>query len=305
MCNVCSFNYVEQADDLEEGEIAASGDSHRDLQRSGSWAHDRDEGEEEQVLQPTIKRKRSIRLRPRQTAERIDGSDMPVAQPLQVDRSYRSKLRTVVDSRQDQSDSSSRLRSLPGKKVANTSKLHVSSPKSGRLNATQLSVEDNAEDGREAWDGTSPISSSNTGARMSPIIQKRVCYVKWNILYCIFLYGPCVGTSILFGWSELTQSLTLQCKNVISKLQRRIDKEGQQIVPMLTNLWKRIQNGYAAGGVSNLLELREIDHRVERLEYAGVMELASDVQFMLRGAMQFYGFSHEVWFCILHKSEFL
>uniref|UniRef100_A0A1J3E2P3 ATP-dependent helicase BRM n=1 Tax=Noccaea caerulescens TaxID=107243 RepID=A0A1J3E2P3_NOCCA len=245
------------ADDLEEGEIAASGDSHRDLQRSGSWAHDRDEGEEEQVLQPTIKRKRSIRLRPRQTAERIDGSDMPVAQPLQVDRSYRSKLRTVVDSRQDQSDSSSRLRSLPGKKVANTSKLHVSSPKSGRLNATQLSVEDNAEGGREAWDGTSPISSSNTGARMSHIIQKR-------------------------------------CKNVISKLQRRIDKEGQQIVPMLTNLWKRIQNGYAAGGVNNLLELREIDHRVERLEYAGVMELASDVQFMLRGAMQFYNLSHEV-----------
>ncbi|VVB13842.1 unnamed protein product, partial [Arabis nemorensis] len=247
-------------DDLEEGEIAASGDSHRDLQRSGSWAHDRDEGEEEQVLQPTIKRKRSIRLRPRQTAERMDGSDMPVAQPLQVDRSYRSKLRTVVDShgsRHDQSDSSSRLRSLPAKKVVNTTKLHVSSPKSGRLNATQLSLEDNAEAARETWDGTSPIGSSNSGARMSHIIQKR-------------------------------------CKNVISKLQRRIDKEGQQIVPMLTNLWKRIQNGYAAGGVNNLLELREIDHRVDRLEYAGVMELATDVQFMLRGAMQFYGFSHEV-----------
>ncbi|XP_013626080.1 PREDICTED: ATP-dependent helicase BRM [Brassica oleracea var. oleracea] len=246
-------------DDTEDGEIAASGDSHIDLQRSGSWAHERDEGEE-QVLQPTIKRKRSIRLRPRQTGERIDGTDMPAAQPLQVDRSYRSKLRTVVDShgsRQEQSDSSSRLRSLPGKKVANTSKLHVSSPKSGRLNTTQLPLEDNTEAARETWDGTSPIGSSNAGARMSHNIQKR-------------------------------------CKTVISKLQRRIDKEGQQIVPMLTNLWKRIQTGYAAGGVNNLLELREIDHRLERLEYAGVMELASDVQYMLRGAMQFYGFSHEV-----------
>ncbi|KAF3514814.1 hypothetical protein F2Q69_00002322 [Brassica cretica] len=180
--------------------------------------------------------------------------------PLQVDRSYRSKLRTVVDShgsRQEQSDSSSRLRSLPGKKVANTSKLHVSSPKSGRLNTTQPPLEDNTEAARETWDGTSPIGSSNAGARMSHNIQKR-------------------------------------CKTVISKLQRRIDKEGQQIVPMLTNLWKRIQTGYAAGGVNNLLELREIDHRLERLEYAGVMELASDVQYMLRGAMQFYGFSHEV-----------
>ena len=65
-------------------------------------------------------------------------------------------------------------------------------------------------------------------------------------------------------------------------------------MPMLTNMWKRIQNGYAAGGVNNLFELREIDQRVERLEYVGVMELASDVQYMLRGAMQFYGFSHEV-----------
>ncbi|CAN6802402.1 unnamed protein product [Brassica oleracea] len=76
-------------------------------------------------------------------------------------------------------------------------------------------------------------------------------------------------------------------------LANSIDKEGQQIVPMLTNMWKRIQNGYAAGGVNNLFELREIDQRVERLEYVGVMELASDVQYMLRGAMQFYGFSHE------------
>ena len=210
MCNVCFFRYVEQLDDLEEGEIAASGDSHIDLQRSGSWAHDivrngkavggnahLDAAQHEHT---TIKRKRSIRLRPRQTAERVDGSEMPAAQPLQVDRSYRSKLRTVVDShssRQDQSDSSSRLRSVPAKKVASTSKLHVSSPKSGRLNATQLTVEDNAEASRETWDGTSPISSSNAGARMSHIIQKRVCSVKWNLLHCnirlIFF-----GASILF-----------------------------------------------------------------------------------------------------------
>lgn len=164
---------LEQVDDLEDGEIGASGDSHIDLQRS----YDRDEGGGEQVLQPTIKRKRSIRLRPRQTAEGTDVSDVPAAQPLQVDRSYRSKLRTVADShgsRQDQSDSSSRLRSLPAKKVANTSKLHVSSPKSGRLNATQLPVEDNDEAARETWDGTSPIGSSNAGARMSHTIQKRV-----------------------------------------------------------------------------------------------------------------------------------
>ena len=82
---------------------------------------------------------------------------------------------------------------------------------------------------------------------------------------------------------------------MISKLQRRIDKEGQQIVPLLTDLWKRIENsGYMGGSGSNHLDLRKIDQRVDRLEYSGVMELVSDVQLVLKSAMHFYGFSHEV-----------
>ena len=82
----------------------------------------------------------------------------------------------------------------------------------------------------------------------------------------------------------------MQCKNVISKLQRRIDKEGPQIVPLLTDLWKRAEStaGY------NLLDLRKIDLRVDRFEYNGVMELVFDVQLMLKSSVQYYGFSHEV-----------
>ena len=50
-----------QSDDLEEGEIAASGDSE---QQSGSWMMEREEvgvevEEEDQVIQPQKKRKRS------------------------------------------------------------------------------------------------------------------------------------------------------------------------------------------------------------------------------------------------------
>ncbi|MBA0821909.1 hypothetical protein Goarm_018739 [Gossypium armourianum] len=87
----------------------------------------------------------------------------------------------------------------------------------------------------------------------------------------------------------------VQCKNVISKLQRRIDKEGQQIVPSLTDLWKRIEkSGYMGGSGSNNLDLQKIDQRVDRLEYSGVMELVADVQLVLKSAMQFYGFSLEV-----------
>lgn len=87
----------------------------------------------------------------------------------------------------------------------------------------------------------------------------------------------------------------LQCKNVISKLQRRIDKEGHQIVPLLTDWWKRVENsGYISGPGNNILDLRKIDQRIDRLEYIGVMELVFDVQQMLKNSMQYYGLSHEV-----------
>lgn len=84
----------------------------------------------------------------------------------------------------------------------------------------------------------------------------------------------------------------IQCKTVISKLQRRIDYEGHQIIPQLTELWKR--NDYSSG--DSLLDLKKIHNRVDKIEYSGVMELVSDVQLMLKSSMQYFGFSYEVWF---------
>lgn len=108
--------------------------------------------------------------------------------------------------------------------------------------------------------------------------------------------------SLLFHTSALTCFSLLwifQCKNVISKLQRRIDKEGQQIVPLLTDLWKKIEkHGYTTASGNELSDLRRIDQQIDRLEYNGVMELAASVQHMLKGAMQFYGSSLEVTFTI-------
>lgn len=86
----------------------------------------------------------------------------------------------------------------------------------------------------------------------------------------------------------------LQCKSVIGKVQRRIDKEGH-VVPLLTDLWKRTESsGHTNGPGNKLLDLRKIDHRIDRLQYCGVMEVVSDVQLMLKSAVQYYGFSHEV-----------
>ncbi|XVF80095.1 hypothetical protein PTKIN_Ptkin15bG0042900 [Pterospermum kingtungense] len=264
-------------DELEEGEIAISGDSHMDRQQSESWIHDRDEVEDEQVVQPKIKRKRSIRVRPRHMdrAEEKSITEMSHLQrgdssllPFQLDKKYLSQLRTDTDAKgtrecnafkHDPNDSSSKSRrNLPSRKVANTSKLHAS-PKSGRISMS-VPAEDAAEPSRESWDSKLSNTSgpSSFGAKMSDVIQRK-------------------------------------CKNVVSKLQRRIDKEGQQIVPLLTDLWKRIENsGYMGGSGNNFLDLQKIDQRVDRLEYSGVMELVSDVQLVLKSAMHFYGFSHEV-----------
>nr|TKS14521.1 ATP-dependent helicase BRM isoform X1 [Populus alba] len=128
------------------------------------------------------------------------------------------------------------------------------------LHLQSAPAEDATEHSRVSLDGKVPSTSgtSSLGTKMSDVIQRR-------------------------------------CKNVIGKFQRRIDKEGQQIVPLLADLWKRIENsGHVSGAGTNLLDLRKIEQRVDRLEYSGVMELVFDVQFMLKGAMQFYGFSHEV-----------
>ncbi|XP_058743971.1 ATP-dependent helicase BRM-like [Vicia villosa] len=259
-------------DELEEGEIAMSVDSHMEHQQSGSWIHDRDEGEDEQVLQkPKIKRKRSLRVRPRHASEKPEersGSEMIPRLSVQADRKYQAQLRTDLESkshvdsnasRNDQNTSLKNKRTLPSRRVANTSKLH-GSPKPTRLNTISAPSEDGGEHSRESWEGK-PINSSGSsahGSRMTEIIQRR-------------------------------------CKNVISKLQRRIDKEGHQIVPLLTDLWKRIENsGFSGGSGNNLLDLRKIDQRIDKLEYTGATDLVFDVQFMLKSAMHYYGFSLEV-----------
>ncbi|GAU26544.1 hypothetical protein TSUD_361780 [Trifolium subterraneum] len=269
-------------DELEEGEIAGSVDSHMEHQQSESWIHDRDEGEDEQVLQkPKIKRKRSLRVRPRHATERPEeksGSEMTPRLSVLADRKYQAQLRTDLESkshvdsnasRNDQNSSIKNKRTLPSRRVANASKLH-GSPKPTRLNSISAPSEDGGEYSRESWEGK-PINSSGSSAhvsRMTEIIQRR-------------------------------------CKNVISKLQRRIDKEGQQIVPLLTDLWKRIENsGYSGGSGNSLLDLRKIDQRIDKLEYNGATDLVFDVQLMLKSAMHYYGFSLEfmsVFYCLKFK----
>ncbi|CAN4109006.1 unnamed protein product [Withania somnifera] len=179
------------ADELEEGEIAVSGDSHVDLQQSGSWIQDRDEGEEEQVLQPKIKRKRSLRVRPRHAAERPE--EMPLIEKpavqcgdssqraFQGDRRYDLQMRNdrghkahaeLSGPKNSQTDVSFKSkRSIPSRKSSSNSVKMHGSGKSGRL-----SPEDAFEPTRESWDNKL-MNSSGTysgGTKMSDVVQRKV-----------------------------------------------------------------------------------------------------------------------------------
>lgn len=264
------------ADELEEGEIAISGDSHMDVQQSGSWNQEREEGEDEQVLQPKIKRKRSIRLRPRHVAERPEEKFNDKASirrgdslqsPYQGDHKHDSQLkndrgRKVIGEpapmRPDLMDTSAKSkRNLQSRKLSTTSRLH-SSLKSGRANFSHS--DDAPQNSRE----NSESKVLNVG-----------------------------GTSS--GGSKMPEVIQKKCKNVINRLQKRIVREGPQIIPLLTDLWKRIGSSGCIGGTEdNLFDLPEIDMRLENHEYGGVMEFVADVQLMLGSAVQYYGSSHEV-----------
>ncbi|KAI3731894.1 hypothetical protein L1987_63086 [Smallanthus sonchifolius] len=250
-------------DDLEEGEIAMSGDSHVNLQRSGSLNHVHDENE--QVLQPKFKRKRSIRVRPRPVSDRLDDKSVDRSSllrgqsshlPFPADRRLHAKTqadRKLVQENNTYKHEQSNLslkakRSPPARKIA------------GQPTRTN------------PISGPSEISNEYSKERLDVKVKKGS--------------GP-------FGGTVMTEAIQRRCKNVITKIQRRIDKEGQQIIPLLTDLWKRTESPGSSAG-NSLLDLRKIELRVDQLEYNGVMDLIADVQLMLKGGMQYFEYSHEV-----------
>jgi len=158
-----------------------------DHQQSGSWNHDRDDGEDEQVLQPKIKRKRSMRIRPKCVVERLEdksgnerGSSQLGSQlPIQADQEYdmQSRIDPEFDAfsepgleRHDLSASSlGQRRNLPPRMNS-----HTNMQKSSRF--SYLSPEDAMDQSRESWKGsaTSTGGTSATGTKMSDSMQRKV-----------------------------------------------------------------------------------------------------------------------------------
>ncbi|PWA97010.1 SNF2-related, N-terminal domain-containing protein [Artemisia annua] len=230
-------------DDLEEGEIAFTGDSHMDVKQSSSGNEDNDqdevEGEDEQVLHPKIKRKRSIRIRPKQEKPTILRGDSSSQLPFQAERKH-VNVKTEIERETDPSIKTKRT--PPTKKNSNKANVNV------------------------------PVRTTRGNSVSTP--------PKENL-------AAKVGTSI--GGTKMSEAVQRRCKNVLTKIQRRIDKEGQQIIPLLTDLWKKTESQE-----KNLLDLHKIELRVDRLKYNTVPDLIADVQAMLKGGMHYFGFSHEV-----------
>lgn len=180
----CSFSKFIQSEELEEGEIALSGDSHMDMQQqSESWAHDREDGEDEQVLQPKIKRKRSIRTRPRSSFEKLEersgGDGAFTARSSQLDRRLRSDQEVaavgepVLGRHGMNASSIEQRRNLPSRKVSPV----VTQQKSGKLNYLSGPGEGSVEHSRGSWNTKSVIGSTGPfgGTKMSDSTQRKVC----------------------------------------------------------------------------------------------------------------------------------
>ncbi|XP_042421381.1 ATP-dependent helicase BRM-like isoform X2 [Zingiber officinale] len=258
------------SEELEEGEIAVSGDSHLDLQQSGSQLHDHEDGEEDQqVLQPKIKRKRSIRIHPRYNVEKDDKqSDIAKiaarsSKLLKVGNEYDSpsrtgKLESFSDAGLGKHGTTNSLlkhkHNTPAKKISPM-------PISDRISYFSGTTEDGNGHSRESWNNKANNSGGSThmGEKMSDITQRK-------------------------------------CKNVISKLQMRIHKDGNQIVPIFYDWWRRKEKPtFAISAASgNVLDLQRIEQRVDNLEYSGVTDFIADVQSMLKSIVQHCNYTYEV-----------
>lgn len=180
-----------------------SGDSHMDLQQSGSWNHERDDGEDEQVLQPKIKRKRSIRIRPRLSAEKQEDRNGDGVFPqrgshlaFQGDGDYDSQFKFEQDAR-------SLAEPVPraqdavhpiAKQKRNMSSRKVSpASRTGGLAYLSGSGEGSTERSKENW-SVKAIDSAMTGrTKMSDSMQRKVG-VHFSYLYPTAIWLICCMT---------------------------------------------------------------------------------------------------------------
>lgn len=197
-------------------------------QQSGSWIQDQDDGEDDQVLQPKIKRKRSIRLHPRHTADRSeekygknlsihcqDASQLPFQMDHRCDSQARDDSSQKVHGKSsllkhDKTDSSFKnRRNLPSRKLLSSAQMQVS-VKSGRGNRVSSPSIDDGEYQRENWDSKVMKGAKGGGSKMSEVIQRKVSSCR-PFLFCCIHFGLWICewrlVSLVLCWDFLIASI--------------------------------------------------------------------------------------------------
>lgn len=269
-------------EELEEGEIVASGDSHMEFQQSGSWVHEREDGEEEQVLQPKTKRKRSMRTRPRLPSEKLEEKPIPEKRvPPPVTFHQQGSNQTCYDYGRHAG---------PHKDVGAVSDAAYDKPDHWGANVKrrqviQSRVEDSLLETLPVSKQRVLLKHNRSNGYIEPF-QDATEYPRerWDpkIIHS-GVSSSCIGGGHM---SDITQK---KCKNVFTRLQGTVNKDGRQIFFM--ELPKRNENPSYYRLVGNPIDARTIEQRLDHFEYGSVLDFSADVQLMLENATRYYSHS--------------
>lgn len=273
-------------EELEEGEIVASGDSHMEFQQSGSWVHEREDGEEEQVLQPKTKRKRSMRTtRPRPLSEKLE------EKPISEKQVHHSMTFYQPNSYQTRYDYGRHVG--PNKDVGAVSDAAYDKPDHWSANlkrreVIQSRVEDTLLETLPVSKQRVLLKNSRPNGYIEPL-QDATEYPRerWDPKFIHSgVSSSCIGGGHI---SDITQK---KCKNVFTRLQGTV-KEGRHTA-LFMEIPKRNENPTYYRLIENPIDARTIEQRLDRFSYGSVLDFAADVQLMLENAIRFYGHSSEV-----------
>lgn len=88
----------------------------------------------------------------------------------------------------------------------------------------------------------------------------------------------------------------LQCKNVISDIEKKMKDEGDEIAPLLADTFNRVENSTYKNSWAGLrtLNFKNISQRLDENGYESVHDFVKEVQSMLKGVADEFVFSVEV-----------
>lgn len=281
------------AEELEEGEIAASGDSPFEGQPSESWVQEQEDGEEEQAVQLPTKRKRSARQHRRRPLEKHGTSgcnyferklppqyqlkQFPAERPsYDIDRQFYQVDRPVFDpERQGQRLNEENDRAMEpmywkqDQWVPPFKRRHVLEP----------------------MVGSRPIESfPSPQPRILPQLTKVSGFVDQDdeltkeSVKATSRLGSSIGIVVAGRMPENTQK---KCKAVLQKLKGAVDKDGRQIAAIFELPKYSEAPGYYKV-VANPIDARTIEQHLDKFEYGSVLDFAADVQLMLDNAARYF-----------------